>query len=193
MNRILTDEQERGRSFQPEATCTKMQRPIPTFYPHSPVGCILDPWVPEWFRERSLGGFWGFLYLLCGSRAVWRFLAKKWVLNPPENTCVTKFGKQLLESCLTPEGPPLVSEVAVLWIALGAECCCSFLRDEKLEKLGSPWADRCLVVRVGPSLRCRRDQSAAVQELEESLLLNIWKENEVSVALVCRIALWKWA
>lgn len=131
MNRILTDEQERGRSLQMGSACAEAQRPALPGRLH--FGSLRHGVI----QGKKFTAPWGFPHLLCGSRGVWRFQRKKWVLNLPENSRETKFGSSSWNSVLLwkirfwfPKSCSLMT--------LGAAHCCSFLRDGKP---GSPRAE----------------------------------------------------
>lgn len=97
MNRILTDEQERGRSIQLEGAWQRHRDLSQLSIMHFSAGCILDLWGPEWFRERRLESADAFHICFVDIEECKDF---KVVLNPPENFRVTKSGKQLLDPVL---------------------------------------------------------------------------------------------
>lgn len=84
----------------------------------------------------------------------------------------------------------LVSKVSVLWIVMGAEHCCSILRDERL---GSPWAD-VWWSGLNKAWDVEGTNWHPSSRQEESMLLNFGNENkEATAALVGCLALWKCA
>ena len=102
VQRILMEEQERGRSIRVEGACAKIQGLLPTCHP--PLLCWqhLGSLRSRMIKGKKLKACGSFQHLPCGSREVWRFQSKKWLLDTPTSSWVTKFGKQLLEFHLTP-------------------------------------------------------------------------------------------
>lgn len=180
MNRILIDEQERGRSRKGEGAHTNTPLSILCFS----AGCTLDLWDPEWFREWSLkpsGAFCIWFVDLGESEDSGAEVGSKSSRKLWGNQVWKAFARLLSYSerfAFGVQSPCSLNSIA-------AEHCCSFLRDAKL---GGPWAD-VLWSGLDQTYDVRGTNQHSCGVLEESMLLERLEREWGSITL-SHLALW---